>query len=341
MSTGADTHSDPELASFGPRAQENLAGVPLKHYDLIREGLFVLGFVLLVVVVLAVAFKAPDYPTVNAQNVATLQPLAFVQTAAGILANDGEISAVSDYGPPYDGDTSASQHLGPINPAAWAKAIFGVTIPIDPPRDLILRPLRQAAALDPALSGALDRYATATAQQQSAWVGAYRKALDSATVSAGNVIVPPGDYGPVPELMDGMLRLGRSGLLEGALAAENNRYYPYTFDPTKALLFFSIASPYMDSAQHLQQLGNPQWGIVHETGNYPGAWWLDIYQFWYEVPQIANSPNADLIVVLIMVALFIVLLLLPFIPGLRRIPHGVKLYRLIWRDWYQRYASRG
>ena len=142
--------------------------MPLKPYDLLREGLVVFGFVLIVVVVLSIVFKAPDYPTVNAQNVATAQPLAFLQTAAGVLANDSSVSLGLDYGPPYDDDSGAAQHIGPIAPAAWAKDIFGVTIPIDPPRDLIIKPLRRAAALDPALGLALDRYTTATPQQQAA-----------------------------------------------------------------------------------------------------------------------------------------------------------------------------
>ena len=327
-----------DLSTAGPRTQKNLAGIPLKPYDLLREGAVVFAFVLVVVVVLSVVFKAPDYPTITAQNVATQQPLAFLQTAAGILANDGSVSAVSDYGPPYDSDTSASQHIGPLRPAAWAKDIFGVTTPIDPPQDLIIAPLRRAAVLDPALNASLGAFEAATPAQQSAWLAAYRKALGSATVSGAGVALPAGDYGPVAPLMEGMLRLGRSGLLEGAFAAEGNSYYPYSFDFTKALLFFAIASPYTDTATHLQQLGNPQWGIVHETGNYPGAWWLDIYQVWYEIPQIADSTNADLIVVVIMTVLFVVLLLLPFIPGLRRLPHGVKVYRLIWRSWYREYG---
>ena len=328
-----------DLSTAGPRTQENLRGVPLKPYDLLREGLVVFGFVLVAVVVLSIVFKAPDYPTVNAESVATAQPLAFVETAAGILAQDPEISSVADYGPPYDADTGAAQHIGPIAPAAWAKDIFGVTIPIDPPRDLIIKPLRRAATLDPAIGLAVDRYTGATSQQQAAWLTAYRKALATATVTGGAVTLAPGDYGPVTVMMDGMLRLGRSGLLEGAFVADGNNYYPYTFDVTKALLFFSIASPYTDTASHLQQLGNPQWGIVHETGNYPGAWWLDVYQVWYEVPAIADADNADLIVVVIMTVLFVILLTLPFIPGLRRIPHGVKVYRLIWRDWYRKYAA--
>ena len=58
-----------------------------------------------------------------------------------------------------------------------------------------------------------------------------------------------------------------------------------------------MAPPYFDTATHLVQQGNPQWGIVHETGNYPGAWWLDPYQVWYELPAIADADNADLLVV--------------------------------------------
>ena len=65
------------LSDSGPRTQKNLAGIPLKPYDLLREGAVVFAFVLVVVVVLSVVFKAPDYPTITAQNVATQQPLAF------------------------------------------------------------------------------------------------------------------------------------------------------------------------------------------------------------------------------------------------------------------------
>jgi hypothetical protein len=86
------------------------------------------------------------------------------------------------------------------------------------------------------------------------------------------------------------------------------------------------------------QQGNPQWGIVHETGGYPGAWWLDAYQVWYEIPANADADNADLLVVTIMTAFF-ALLLLPVIPGLNRLPHGLRVYRVIWRDWYRERAQ--
>jgi hypothetical protein len=71
----------------------------------------------------------------------------------------------------------------------------------------------------------------------------------------------------------------------------------------------------------------------------PGAWWLDEYQIWYEIPAIADADNADLLVVTIMLGLFALLLLLPVIPGLNRLPHGLKVYRVIWRDWYRDHAE--
>ena len=132
--------------------------------------------------------------------------------------------------------------------------------------------------------------------------------------------------------MNGMLGLGRAGLLEGALATEGNDFAPFSFDYSKQLSYFAVAPPYFDTATRLVQQGNPQWGIVHETGNYPGALWLDAYQIWYEVPAIADADNADLLVVTIMLGVFALLMLLPVIPGLDRLPHGLKVYRVIWRE---------
>ena len=50
---------------------------------------------------------------------------------------------------------------------------------------------------------------------------------------------------------------------------------PFNLDFTRALLFFQED---VDSgvAEKLDMKGE-QWGIVHETGEYPGAWWLGLY----------------------------------------------------------------
>jgi quinol-cytochrome oxidoreductase complex cytochrome b subunit len=315
---------------FGRRTRDNLRGVPLKPYDLLREGVIVFVFAAVVVLTAAIAFGAPDYPTINGENVARDQPVNYLKTTVGILLGN-DLSALGGYGPPYQKENSAAQHLGPIAPATW----FGATHPVDPPQDLVLAPLARVAEINPAYAAPLAEFKAASPAQQQTWLTNYDKALAEASVSGSTVRLPAGDYGPVEAMMNGMLGLGRAGLLEGALSAEDGAFYPYTFDFTRQLSYFAVAPPYFDTATHLIQQGNPQWGIVHETGNYPGAWWLDPYQIWYEVPVIADADNADLLVVTIMMVIFAGLLLLPVIPGLNRLPHVLKVYRLIWRRWYR------
>ena len=44
-------------------------------------------------------------------------------------------------------------------------------------------------------------------------------------------------------------------------------------------------------------LTGSQWGVMNETGSYPGQPWLWLYQLWYQVPGWRNSANADLIAI--------------------------------------------
>jgi len=299
--------------------------IPTQPYDLVAEGLIVFGFWLIVIIVLAVVFGSPDYPTVRSEDVAVRQPDAFLKTSAGILAGK---SGIQGYGPPYTPDPGNAQEIAGISPARW----FGVTIPIDPPKDFVLRPLTRAAALDPRLDGALKEYDAATPEARKAWVDAYLSALDRMTVVDGGVNVPPDGSGPVHVMMDGMLRLAGAGLLEGAI--ESDARLPYTLDFTKSFLFFQDD---VDGsvAEKLDMLGE-QWGISHETGPYPGAWWLWPYTFLYQVPPMSESPNGDLQVVVIMAVFYLLMLFVPFIPIVNRIPYWVPVYRIVWRDWYRR-----
>jgi hypothetical protein len=207
-----------------------------------------------------------------------------------------------------------------------------VTIPVDPSRDLVLQPLERVATLNPGVASALDTYQAASADQQQAWVSAYLDALDGATEESGVVTIPPGDYGPVATLMNGMLALGRAGLLEGALDSSDR--LPYSLDYTKSLLFF-LDDVDASVAEKLD-MASDQWGVSHETGRYPGAWWLWPYTFLYQIPPMSSSGNADLEAVGIFTAAFLLLLLAPFIPILNRLPRALRIYRLIWRDWYRR-----
>jgi len=62
--------------------------------------------------------------------------------------------------------------------------------------------------------------------------------------------------------------------------------------------------------------------------------WLNAYQVWYEISVIGDADNADLLVVTNMLAISALLTLARVIPGHNRLPHGLKVYRVIWRDQY-------
>ena len=310
------------------RASAYLRNIPSKPYDLIREGLIVLGVILLIAIVLAAVLGSPDYPTVRSEDVARYAPVALLKTSAGILAGK---SSLQDYGPPYSADPQNAQRLLGIAPANW----FGVTNPIDPAEDLILKPLERAAVLDADVEAALSQYRAATKTQRQQWLSAYLAALDQAQVSNGEVKLPDGQYGPVEVMMQGMLNLGKAGLLEGAI--DSGPSLPYLLDTTRSLLFFQDDVD-QSVAQKLDMLGE-QWGMSHETGPYPGGWWLWPFVFLYQIPAIADSPNADIIAAAVLAVAYLILIFLPLIPGLRDVPRRIGVHKLIWRDWYSRSDS--
>jgi hypothetical protein len=85
-------------------------------------------------------------------------------------------------------------------------------------------------------------------------------------------------------------------------------------------------------AQHL--LGD-QWGMMNETGSYPGQVWLWLYTFWYQIKPFSTSANADILVMAVMGVLSLALILIPFLPGIRDIPRWIPIYRIIWRNHYR------
>jgi hypothetical protein len=72
---------------------------------------------------------------------------------------------------------------------------------------------------------------------------------------------------------------------------------------------------------------------MNETGSYPGQPWLWLFQMWYHVHGWSNSANIDLIAIYLTGLATLLLLAIPFIPGLRDIPRWIPVHRLIWRSW--------
>ena len=81
---------------------------------------------------------------------------------------------------------------------------------------------------------------------------------------------------------------------------------------------------------------------MNETGSYPGQPWLWLYTLWYQVPGFSSSANVDLIAVYMTGLATILLLAVPFIPGLRDdLPRLIPVHRLIWRGRGRRPGSGG
>jgi hypothetical protein len=100
-------------------------------------------------------------------------------------------------------------------------------------------------------------------------------------------------------------------------------------------LLFLADSGYLANLASNQHLTGDQWGMMNETGSYPGQAWLWLYTFWYQIAPFNTSASGDALVFATMGVLSLVLLFVPFIPGLRSIPRKLKIYRLIWREHYQ------
>jgi hypothetical protein len=296
---------------------------PVKRYDILKEGTIASVIVLVLTVALASLLSSPDDPPLTVRTWVQVAPDDFLATAAGELAGT---SVSSNYGPPYN--TSGTPQKILFSPAN----ILGVTYPFDPAQAFVLAPLASAAPGDPALAAALAQYNAASADQQNTWAAAYGKAVTKVTfTSNGTPVVPAAADGPVPVMLATELALARSGALDTDLLAQRSFYGT---DFTKPLLFLADGGYYagVAAADHLT---GTQWGVMNETGSYPGQPWLWLYQLWYQLPGFRTSTNADLIAIYLTGAATLLLLAVPFVPGLRDIPRWIPVHRLIWRSWDQ------
>jgi hypothetical protein len=192
----------------------------------------------------------------------------------------------------------------------------------------VLTPLRSLTS-QPALQAALSTHEAAPARTQTGWSTAYEAALANASATpTGAVAVKPGHYGPLPTMMSSLLTFAQSGGLDGALLTSRQFYQT---DYTKPLLFLADGGVLASRAQQQHLLGT-QWGLMNETGSYPGQTWLWLYTFWYQIKPFSTSTNADILVLAVMAALSLALILIPFLPGIRDLPRRIPIYKLIWRE---------
>jgi len=316
--------------SIAETQEEYYRGVLMVPYDLLKELVLALVGVGVLTAGLAVIFSSPDVPPVTIAAWAQNDPADFVTTATGELAGATTSAA---YGNPYN-TNGPGQAWGPIAPQKW----FGTRIPIDSASTFVIQPLQRASLGNADLGTAVTAWQAAKPDQQTTWLDAYTKALADATVTDGKVSVAAGDYGPLPVMMSSLLGVAQSGGLDGLLVI-NGRFYQT--DYTQALVFMGDGG-YLAGLAAQAKLTGSQWGMMNETGSYPGQTWLWLYTMWYQVFPFnsssgiigLNAGNADLGIIILMTVLTGALALVPLIPILRDIPRWVPIHRLIWRSYY-------
>ena len=290
---------------------------PTRPYDLVKEFVVALVVIGALTVLLAAVFSSPDHKALTLKAWAQAAPTDVVATATAELAGT---STSASYGAPYN-TAGPGQDLGPLHLQRWG----GVRIPIDSARDLVIGPL-STVTNNPALTSALSTWNAASSDQQTTWAGAYSDALT--TVPDGDPAkVAAGDFGPVPVMASSFLTLAGTGGLEGLLTSSSTFYVS---NETKPLLLLADGA-YLEDLARADHLGGDQWGMMNETGNYPGQPWMWLYTFWYQVKPFSTSGNADALVWGLMALLTLIFVLVPYIPGLRSLPRHLGVHRLIWR----------
>lgn len=295
-------------------------------YDIVKEGAIALLVVAILTLVLAIVFGSPDEPAITLKSWSNAAPVDFAQDALSQLNGTSETAT---YGPPYN-NASIGQELGPISLAKWV----GVTMSINTAKVFVLDPLK-SEPYQPALSAALEQWTKAPTSTRNTWVANYTKGASHMKWRDGVIVVQASNDGPVPVFINELTMMARTGALDAELTHQGDFY---TTNYTLPLLFLEDGN-YLGAQAARQHLQGDQWGMMNETGNYPGQAWLWLYTFWYQIPPFNSSGNGDVLVWALMMLLTVLLALVPFIPGLRTIPRKVKIYRLIWKEHYRSLES--
>jgi hypothetical protein len=331
------------MSILGPKDQTQPWRGPYAPYDLVKELCIAVGVMTLVAVLLTVLLSSPDDKPSTIGQWSRQLPADFAATAAKELNGT---SKTAEYGPPYNHESGSVQHFLFLHPQRW----LGVSHPINTAEDYVIKPL-ETIPNDAALHSALAEYKAAPEKQKKEWTEAYAKPLEEyskaveekktppSTVvvneSTGTVLVKTSGAGPVPTMMASLLSLAKSGGVDGSLLTSDQFFQT---DYTKPLLFMADGGLLEERAEALHLLGD-QWGLMNETGSYPGQPWLWLYALWYQVEPIKTSPNADIQVLLIMAVLSLLFVCIPFLPVVNRIPRWIPIYRLIWREHYRSQAA--
>ena len=291
---------------------------PTRPYDLVKEFVIALVVVGLLTGALAACFPRRTARRSACPSWAQAAPDDVVATATAELAGT---STSASYGPPYNHADVGQKLLG-LTTQKWG----GVRIPVDSANQLVIDPLHSVSN-DPKLTAALQdlgpRLGRPADQVGIGLLRRDRRGARRCRVEGEGRRLRAGPRSSAPSY----LALAGTGGLEGLLTTKNTFY---NGDETKPLLLLADGA-YLEDQARAEHLGGDQWGMMNETGSYPGQPWMWLYTFWYQVKPFSTSGNADALVWGLMAVLSLGFVFLPFIPGLRSLPKHLGVHRLIWR----------
>ena len=183
---------------------------------------------------------------------------------------------------------------GFFEPEQW----FGVHQPIDTAQDFVIGPLRTLPN-QPVTQAAVNLYQSASPGQQHR---VDHRLREGGRQRHGRQWQAPGPRRALRSrglIVGSLTDMAQTGGLDGTLLSEGQFY---NTNYTKPLLFLADGN-YLANLADAQHLSGDQWGMMNETGNYPGQAWLWLYTMWYQVPPMNSSTNGDLEVWVIMMVL--------------------------------------
>ena len=144
----------------------------------------------------------------------------------------------------------------------------------------------------------------ASPAQQASWDAAYEKVVANATFAGRPARrEEPGPTGRSASSSPTSSRWPGPGLSTAPCSPSPQLYDTDYTDP----LLFIADGTYMANLAGVRHLQGDQWGMMNETGNFPGQPWLWLYTFWYQVAPMNSSSNGDVEVWAIMMALTLLL----------------------------------
>ncbi len=184
-------------------------------YDIVKEGAIALLAVAILTLVLAIVFGSPDESAITLKSWSNAAPIDFAQDALSQLNGTSETAT---YGPPYN-NASIGQELGPLSLAKWV----GVTMSINTAKVFVLDPLKTQPS-QPALSGALKEWSSASSTTRHSWVTNYTNGATHMKWLDGAIVVKASHSGPVPEFINELTDMARTGALDAVLTHQGDFY---------------------------------------------------------------------------------------------------------------------